>query len=219
MKASSAVIPAVSNVPVRPLGETAPDPGQRDRRVVYFGQIVPRRGIEEFLELARLASERREGLQFVLAGATPDWAKPYWAQILNEARFAGCEIKLNLSMPELSDVLQSAAFGYFPYPDGASLKRGTLPAALEHRLVLLTRWSAKTEPDVRAATVEAASPGAALAAIERLRVDAHMRSEREASIDRFNRKYSLAAITDRYLEFYARFWPAARPGHIKSAAA
>ncbi len=198
------IIPALSNIPVVE-GAARAREDERLRRVVYFGQIVPQRGIEDFLTLAELARTQAPDMEFHLVGATPAWARAYTAEILASAATLDVITHLNANDRAASQLLSSAAFAYFPYPDGATLKRGTLPAALEHGMLLITRWSEKTEADVRAATIEAAGPSAALAHIRTLRVDAAARARQMERVEAYKARYSLQALTDRYIAFYARF--------------
>jgi glycosyltransferase involved in cell wall biosynthesis len=197
------IIPAISNIRRAPVAPTRPE--KRLNRVVFFGQIVPQRGLETFLDFARLAHRSGDKLQCVVVGATPAWAAGYQQSIIPELRHAGCEVHLDLPEAGVSAILQSAAFGYFPYPDGACLKRGTLPAALGHDVILLAPWGPKTEPDVKAATVAANTPAEALWILRRLRDDAGERAAREAAVTVFEERYSVRATADLYLDFYRRF--------------
>jgi hypothetical protein len=101
-----------------------------------------------------------------------------------------------LSPEALSLELHRARLAYVPFPDGASERRASLLALLEHRVPTITTAGSATTPGLRAATVIASSPDAAHASLQR--VDAHEWS-------------SLAARGSEYVS--ARSWPAIAARH------
>jgi glycosyltransferase involved in cell wall biosynthesis len=198
---NSRIIPAVSNIPFLS-DKSSSAPLRNPALVAYFGQIVPNKGLEDFLELVSLSRSSSAPLDFLIVGATPDWARNYWEAIVSRATKLQCELKLNLAAADVSRELARATFGYFPYPDGACLKRGTLPAAIEHGLILITKWGEKTEPDVKAVTIRADNARSAFNEILQISSTPTKLDQIIRARTQFNSKYSTSAIIDGYLSFY-----------------
>jgi glycosyltransferase involved in cell wall biosynthesis len=208
LRSRARIVPAVSNIPLAI--ERSLLAAKVPNSVVYFGQVVPNRGLEQFLDLAELAMARGADFKFSIVGATPDWAKSFWQNALKRAAQAGCSMHLNLDDANVSRELARTAFGYFPYPDGASSKRGTLPAALEHEILLLTSWTAKTGDVVKRATIEARDPASALDRLTELQRRSDMRACVLAEVKRYNAGHSLKAVSGQYIAFYEQMLDGSR---------
>ena len=142
--------PAV--VPVIPIGSNVPvHPGKppRDDRVLYFGQIRPAKGIEVFIELARRSAAAGEPTRFQVIGSAP----PRWMgylRALQAAAPATIEWVLDARFADVGEAMATARAAYLPFPDGASLRRGTLIAALANGLPVVARPGPATPDSLRA---------------------------------------------------------------------
>lgn len=157
--ADAPVIPVGSNLP------TAPSQGERDlRRVIYFGLIRPRKGLEDFFELARLSREQGAGFTFEVVGAVDERRHDY-AQSL---RASNPDViwTLGLSAPDAASRIASSRAAYLPYPGGASERRGSLLAVLQNSVPVVTTSGAHTSAALADCVMLASGASEAL---ERLR--------------------------------------------------
>ncbi len=138
--APQTVIPIGSNVPA------AATDGSRDRTVVYFGQIRPNKGIEQFVELARRSMESQRQFSFHVMGSAPAAHQKYmWdlQQSAPEVRWS-----IDLEFAQVSEILARSFAAYLPFPDGASERRGSMLAALTNGLPVLSTIGAATPPEM-----------------------------------------------------------------------
>jgi glycosyltransferase involved in cell wall biosynthesis len=156
----SVVIPVGSSIPSG--SATASD----RHRIVYFGLLRPEKGLEEFLELASLVRSRGRPYDISII-AKPDRRFPrYLHGVRERATRLGVELALDLPAPQVADRLASASFAYLPYPDGASLRRTSLLAALVNGLVVLTTVGERTPRDLSETVLAAPGPRQALDMVE-----------------------------------------------------
>ncbi len=156
------VIPIGSNVPRHP--EALP----RDETILYFGQIRPGKGIEEFLSLARLANEAHDPVRFTVIGTAP----PRWQDYLQALRSnepAGVKWIEDASAAEVARLMATSMAAYLPFPDGAGLRRGSLIAALSNDLPVITTFGPSTTAELASILILAQSPDEALNRLQKLR--------------------------------------------------
>lgn len=150
-RGSDHVIPIGSNVPA------APRVIRHPRSVCTFGLIMPNKGLEQFLELAEIL-QARGGYHVSMIGTAPKAAEAYSASIMERARKLGVHLLLDLDATGVSHALARHQIAYLRYPDGASVKRGSMIAALVNGCVVLTTFGSNTPDWLREIAVEATSP-------------------------------------------------------------
>lgn len=94
-KRQSFTIPIGSNIPL--------SNGSADHEqdlIVTFGQIRPRKGIEQFIELARQSQAEGGAHRFLVVGATLGRFRSYWKQLRAAARGLSIEWRLDLEPAE-----------------------------------------------------------------------------------------------------------------------
>lgn len=192
------IIEIGSNVPV------SPSRPRRPNRVCYFGLIAPNKGLEAFVELARLARQSSSSLEFELIGAVPERFKRYADDIITQATAIGVDVSPQLPDQEVAAHLAAATFAYLPFPDGASAKRGTLAAAFVNGLMVATQHSAITPDWIRAATIDTAGPQDALSALTRLQANATGRGDLSRRVESAAHHFRWDAIADRHAELYEK---------------
>jgi glycosyltransferase involved in cell wall biosynthesis len=129
--APQTVIPIGSNVP-----EAATN-GSRDTTVVYFGQIRPRKGIEQFIELAQKSIESQRPFSFHILGSAPAAHQQYMRDLQQNAP-DGVRWSIDLEFAQVSEILASSFVAYLPFPDGVSERRGSMLAALTNGLPVVS---------------------------------------------------------------------------------
>ena len=203
----SLVIPIGSNIPWQPVGNS------RDGDMVcYFGQIRPRRGLEDFLQLARLAAQRAPTLWFRILGAVPAGQQGYYQrQRASCADLPRLVWELEHGQDEVAAALAAADFAYLPYPDGASERRSSLLAALGNGTLVVTRWGAQTPAELAAAVSFAEDPDAALARLLALRADAKARQRQRQAARDWAQLRDWDAIAARHRKLYQRVLGAGAP--------
>ncbi len=189
------IIPIASNIP-----EAAPRP--RSARVVYFGQICPGKGIEDFLWVAGELRPRQPDLAFELIGNVPEVARPYADALLRSASRAGVTHVAGASATEVADRLASSLAAFLPFPDGASEKRGSLLAALSNGLAVVTYHSRSTPEWIRECTVGVASRREAIEALERCSTCPALRAQLEARIRVHLPRFAWQAVAREHVSLY-----------------
>ncbi|GMU45321.1 MAG: hypothetical protein AMXMBFR26_01030 [Porticoccaceae bacterium] len=203
----SLVIPIGSNIPWQSGGDSR-DPDA----VCYFGQIRPRRGLEDFLQLARLAAQRAPELRVRVLGAVPAGHQGYCQRLRAScADLPRLVWDLERSQTEVANALAATDFAYLPYPDGASERRSSLLAALGNGALVVTRCGAQTTAELAAAVSFAEDAGAGLARLLALREDAAARQrQRQAAYD-WARLRGWDAIAMQHRRLYQRILGAGAP--------
>lgn len=146
-------------------------PGDRPRsanEVVNFGLIVPRKGLEEVVELSRLIQS--EGLAWkvrIIGKPSPDRME-YFQTLKAETAALPVIWDLDRSEEEVAERLASSAVAYFPFPDGASERRTSLKAALANGVAVVTTSGAHTPEAMKSFLRFAGTPHEALGAIRSL---------------------------------------------------
>jgi glycosyltransferase involved in cell wall biosynthesis len=190
------VVPLASNIPDRPW---RPDPRFT---VAYFGQIRPQKGLEQFLECARLVRARSARIDFRLIGSLTESAADYGRAIVDEARGLDIDLPLGASADEVATALAAASVAYLPFPDGATARRGSILAAASCGLPLVSTIGPFTTPELAAAVMEAASPAAAAELLLSLHDDGQRLREAHLRSERFGRTFSWESLADRYLDIF-----------------
>ena len=152
-----------SNTSIVPIGSAIPIGSGAVRRVpgsvCYFGLIVPGKGIEDFLQLARLLSGHPFSFSFI--GAVQYHRKAYAEDIVRELESLGVAVHLQKSAEDVAQLLSASTYAYLPFIDGASEKRSSLLAVLVNGVRVLTPHGPTTSEALRQATLDAQSPEAA----------------------------------------------------------
>jgi len=127
----SCVIPIGSNIPMRP--KQVPDTD-----VVYFGQIRPVKGLEEFVAVTRLLANRRH-LKIQMIGQISPGYEDYASTILDLTAKLGVEVILNRSSDDVSILLSRARIALLPLPCGISLRHGSVLAAMGNGALVISK--------------------------------------------------------------------------------
>lgn len=155
-----ALVPIGANVPDRPPAGWTKD-GWRDAAgiprdsdlLIYFGFLNPSKGGRTLLAaLGRLVSQGRDACLVMLGGSVGASDATNAAELeafRSEVAAAGLTDRIiwtgHVPPETVSGWLRAADVAVLPYADGASYRRGSLLAALEHGCAVVTTWPVGVE--------------------------------------------------------------------------
>jgi glycosyltransferase involved in cell wall biosynthesis len=193
-----AVIPIGSNIPPAP-------PRPHDGGVVYFGLIAPNKGLESFLSVAGMARDAGQDWRFQVVGTPQSKRRSYARSLYEASRRLGIEWHANLPAEEVAAHLAAAGAVYLPFPDGASLRRGSLIAALVNGAPVVTTRGRATPGElvVDETVVFANSPETAYGRIKDLFSRADLGDELSRRAIEYARRFSWPRIAEQHASLYA----------------
>ena len=201
------VIPIGSNIPGGRWDPAGPF------TIVHFGMLRPEKGIEEMIHLARLCKQLGRPYRTTIAGAIVPHARDYADSLFKAAEDTDIEWQLNVSAERAAEILRHAHVAYLSPPCGVHDRRGTLLAAAANGLPVVAKVDWETPAFLRDHVVAAATPQAALAAIDELSAPSRLQ-EQSARSTALAEKFSWAAIADQYIEAMEKTASrGARPDH------
>jgi glycosyltransferase involved in cell wall biosynthesis len=195
----SLVIPIGSNIPFFP-GKAERDPLE----VVHFGLIRPGKGLEDFLELAKLATNAQRPYRFTVVGSPVPRFASYLRNLKKSASGLPVWWKTGLSAEEVSRCLARSRFAYVPLPDGASERRGSLLAMLGNGMVLITTRGSQTPKELEEAVRVAATPSQALTLLDELAADTVQAASLSSKASEYASRFSWTNISRAHLHVYER---------------
>lgn len=193
-------IPIGSNISVY---KNLPLKDRTANSIIYFGQIRPKKGIEEVIELAKLIKERDLNFSVVIMGRTYERFGDYYLKMLKESEGTNLKWMIDVSEEQVSELLGSTILAYLPFPDGASERRGSLFAALSHHMVVFTTKGEFTPLEMNICVNYINSPSDFL---EYLTSDYNVtrllltEEKKDLDIDIFLNKYTWETIMDQYID-------------------
>ena len=190
------VVPLGSNIRAVLARATSP------RTIVAFGGIYRGKGLDEVIEFARLAAAANAPWEVRVVGSSEGEASTYERSLHEHAAGLPVHFTGRVDDEAVAKELARATLGYFPFRDGASERRGSLLAALAAGLPVITTAGRHTTQALRDATVIANSPAEALAAADRLVLDAAERERLSAA----GRAYAAARTWERIAERHVRIY-------------
>jgi glycosyltransferase involved in cell wall biosynthesis len=195
----SSVIPVGSNI-----GVGASKGPRALNEIVYFGLIMPLKGLERVVELSRLIRSAGLSLTVRIIGTAPPRHTEYLERLRSETTHLPIIWDLDLSDIQIAERLGEASIAYLPYPDGASERRTTLKAALLNGVAVLTTSSAQTPHNLGRVVRFCQSAEEALAAIRHLISHTEEIVRMASAAAHSAKKYSWERIAELHLRVYQR---------------
>lgn len=188
-----------SNIPYR---DRPTDSDGSMARIIYFGQIKPGKGLEEFVNLVRYASKAQRSWIFQIVGAPVGWAPSYLDGLRQAVAGLPVEWVLNPSDEEAALQLAQADVAYLPYPDGISERRGSFIAALGNGVPVVTTDGPARPRNVDSVALLVANPEEADAAIESLIHNPTLREKLRSAGRAYAAKHDWGRIARQYRTVY-----------------
>jgi glycosyltransferase involved in cell wall biosynthesis len=117
--------------------------------IVYFGLIMPGKGLEEVIRLGRLIQVSGHALRIRIIGTVRSDHAAYFEALRSESLHLPIVWDNGLDKKQVEDRLAATAVAYLPYPDGVSERRATLKAALVNGTAVITTRGAQTPSDLQ----------------------------------------------------------------------
>jgi glycosyltransferase involved in cell wall biosynthesis len=197
LRSRARVIPIGANFPGREWQNSEPP------IVVYFGQIRPEKGLEDYVACCAAIAAQCPNARFVIAGSRVPKFATFYQQIKTETERQGIELLGELPMSEVPDFLRTAAAALLPFPSGASFRRGSLLAAAVCGVPIVTLHGAETPAEMTELLHPAHSREELVAQAVSYLSDP---AKRSAAHDRSNRLAAMVswdAIADRYVALFS----------------
>ncbi|GAB4031145.1 MAG: hypothetical protein Fur0012_08080 [Elusimicrobiota bacterium] len=171
--------------------------------VIFFGLIRPDKGLEEYIELAILAAGKKKPYKFMIIGSPQKEGASYYEKMMKlSSGMNNLEWKVGLKEDEVSKELARASFAYLFYPDGASERRTSLLACLEHRIAVISNKGKQTPEEFNGVLEFAPSPEDALEKIDILSADTLALSHILDNSNRYVQKCSWSRIASEHMRVY-----------------
>jgi len=173
----------------------------RSFTVLYFGQIRPEKGLEEFLELARRSVQLTRPFKYQVIGSVPQRRAAYYKAVRSQS-VPQVEWLIDLSFEHVARFMASSFATYLPFPDGASYRRSSLLAALTNGLPAITTVGPATPREMIDILLPAPGPREALAHLERLYSSPGEAQAYSHAVRAFAEKFSWTRIARQHQEAY-----------------
>jgi len=225
-------IPIGSNIKPEPSADYVRDEWrakweiQRDETLVsYFGFLHPLKGGEVLIRaLAQLVDEGRSAKILFIGGKTgssdTDTNAAYAAQVEALAAELGVSERIlftgYVTPQEVTDAFYASDVTALPYLEGASLRHGTLMAALAHGRAIVTTQSNIPSPELRdgdnVLLVTPGDPKALADGLARVLDSPALRERLEQGAAKLAQQFTWDTIATRTIEIYQCAMQAKQPG-------
>jgi glycosyltransferase involved in cell wall biosynthesis len=132
--------------------------------ILYFGRIMPHKGIENVIRLAELIQQSGLALRVRILGSCLPVHGSYLGHLKTEADGLPIMWEHDLNEKEIAERLAGASIAYLPYRDGVSERRATVKAMLSNGVAVLTTRGTHTPSAFNDLVCFCATPEEALAA-------------------------------------------------------
>jgi glycosyltransferase involved in cell wall biosynthesis len=198
LRRRSSVVPIGANIPARPSSER--EPGS----VATFGLVRREKGLEDVVELARLAQAAGHGWTVRIIGQTPGPEAGYAARLRESAKDVAVDWASDLGHEEAATALGRTRVAYLPFPDGASERRGSLLACLAAGCAVVTTNGRQTPADLGEAVLFAGSPAEAFAAASKVMADDGLFERLSRAGQAYAERFSWEGIAGAHRTIYER---------------
>jgi glycosyltransferase involved in cell wall biosynthesis len=177
--------------------------------VVYFGQIRPEKGLEEFIACRDALAPQFSNVMFAIAGSRVPRFASYYEMIENEVRMRGISLVSEMPPDRVPEFLRAATVALLPFPSGASFRRGSLLAAAVCGVPIVTLMGAETPAEMARLLEPSTSQQGLVAQLRTYLSDSEARNVAHDRSRQLAALVSWDAIADRYLALFSRL-PARR---------
>jgi glycosyltransferase involved in cell wall biosynthesis len=198
-KTMSSIIPIASNI------EECNEAKQRALdEILYFGRIMPHKGIEDIIRLAGLIKDSGLSLRVRILGSCLPSHQFYLRHLKAGAEGLPIVWEHDLNKNEIAERLAGGSIAYLPYSDGVSERRATVKAMLINGVVVLTTRGLHTPSVFDDLVCFCASPQEALTTVLSLLSNRERRANMERQGKLYSRQFTWEHIARKHMELYER---------------
>lgn len=195
----SCVIPITSNI------GAVEEPSKRSLdEILYFGLIMPKKGLESVIALGELVKASRLPFRIRIMGSSPPKYAAYFEELKSKTSTLPIIWDHELSEHEVAKRLASSSIAYLPYPDGVSERRATFKAALLNGVTVITTRGQHTPSSFEELVSFCANPEEALAAAQFLSGNPVQRGRLADRARGYARQFTWDSIAEAHLALYQR---------------
>lgn len=176
-------------------------------KIINFGQIRPKKGLEEVIELAALIRKNNLNYKVIIAGQLIERFVPYYNSLKNLDGADNITWMFDLKENEIGNLMQDASIAYFPFPDGASERRGSLLTALHNQMLVYTTMGKQTPNEMKDIVTIVNSPSDFILDLKEYdsqRIESLIQ-ERYFKVEKYLAQRTWESIANTHLTFYAKF--------------
>jgi len=177
-------------------------PKEREESVAYFGLVTPGKGIEDFIEFARLVRARNLDWELLIIGKIVPRHEAYAKSLMDILALYRVRLILDRSAEEVSELLARTGLAYLPFPDGASERRGSLKAVLAAGLPCITTCGEQTPRELAKSVMLAAAPHQAADAAVHLMATKDAKARLSERAYEYSRQFAWEQIAELHLRMY-----------------
>lgn len=170
--------------------------------IVHFGLIMPGKGLEEVIRLARLIQVSGHALRIRIIGTVRSDHEGYFEALRSQCSRLPVVWENGLDKERVEDRLAASAVAYLPYPDGVSERRATLKAALINGTAVITTRGAQTPSDLQGSVCFVETAEGALAAALDLLASAEGRDRLTSKGMEYAGRYTWERIAEQHSALY-----------------
>lgn len=194
---NSSIVPIPSNI--RAFPQKRP---RTMNEIVYFGLIMPRKGLEQVVELSRLIKSEGLNLKVRIIGKPRPECNAYFEDLRSLTAELPVIWDLDLSETQVAERLASSAVAYLPFSDGASERRSSLKAALANGVAVITTEGAHTPESMKSVVKFSESPRKALAIARSLLESLQDRTDLAKHAAQYLRQCTWERVAELHLAVY-----------------
>ena len=198
------VIPIGSNIPFMNIEK------KDKKKIVSFGLIRKNKGLENVIALAQEIERRKLPYIIQIIGQVEKKQIEYFNEVKNKD--ACIEWKIGCNENDVAQLLAEAMFGYLPFPDGASERRGSLIALLLNKVIVITQKGKFTTCEMEKSMLFADSIEGVLQCIKEVEENLELKKNIIKNANEYIKKFSWGSIADRHFKVYKQIYY--RKGYI-----
>jgi glycosyltransferase involved in cell wall biosynthesis len=204
-KKKSDVIQLGSHIDISNINEGI---GEKDiYSIIYFGQIRPKKGIEELINLGRLIKTNNLNYRIKIAGHVLERFSGYHDDLKRSSQDLPIDWLNNMSDSDISLLFSKNIIGYLPFPDGASERRTSLFSLLNNKMLVYTTCGKHTPDDLAGSVIYVKNSTEMLTNLLNMnlvKLDEFVK-EKTHNAELYLKKFEWSIIAEKHIEVYAEF--------------